>query len=257
MVAGGDANFTEDAPRQLEASQGFALGMVGGRGVRWKAAHAVLKDRLACAYLMGAAAVANIRAAIRVLREAPCTARHMVVESVAYLQGAQEVPKEALHCAKDMVGGSAAFMMVVGYVQRVYMEAQIFVLPMVVERDVLCQAAQRVHVAVLIVVLDMVVENDASLKTVEKVPKVAQISAKLMVGESDVLGERGNVRNLQGVRVGYVLHTAAWFKSGRQTREVLSDLASSMGSYLLHQLREAVLIILPQELVLSLIASNH
>jgi hypothetical protein len=51
-----------------------------------------------------------------------------------------------------MVGESAACLMVVEFAQKVFMEAQTFVLPMVVERGVLCQAVQRVRVAVLIAV---------------------------------------------------------------------------------------------------------
>lgn len=62
----------------------------------------------------------------------------------------------------------------------------------------------------------MVGGNGASLKTVGRVPKVAPISARPMVGVSDAPGERENVRNLQGVRVVYVLHTAAWCRKGRQ-----------------------------------------
>lgn len=220
MVVGDDANLQKVAPRLLEASQGFALDMVGGRGVRWKVAPVVLRDRLACAFLMGVAAVASTRDVLRVPRGVPCTARHMVVESAVYLLGARKVLKGAHHCAKGMVGENAVSLMVVGYVQRVCMEGQTFVLPMVEERDVLCLAAQRVHVAEPIVVLDMVVESGVSLKTVGKVLRVAQTSAKLMVGENDAVGQKENARNLLGVRVGYVLHTAACFRSGRQIREV-------------------------------------
>lgn len=103
----------------------------------------------------------------------------------------------------------------------------------------------------------MVVENGASLKTVGKVPRVAQTSAKLMVGESDALGEKESVRNLLGVRVGYVLLIAAWYKSSRGTREVLLVQDSSMGLYLMLRQQLAValtLLIRPQELVLCLIA---
>lgn len=152
MAVEDDANFQEVAPRLLEASQGFALNMVAGKGVIWKAAPVVQKDRPACAFLMGVAAVASTKDVIRAPRAAPCSARHMVVESDAYLLGAPKVLKGARHCAKGTVEGNAVSLMVVGYVQRVFMEAQTFVSPMVVVRDVLCQAAQRVHVAELIVV---------------------------------------------------------------------------------------------------------
>lgn len=152
MVVEDDANFQKVAPRLLEASQGFALNTVGEKGVRWKAAPEVLKDKLACAFLMGVAAVAGTKDVIRVPKVAPCSARHMVVESDAYLQGAPKVQKGVRHCVKGTVGGSAVSLTVVGYAQRVYMEAQTFVLPMVVVRDVLCRAAQRVHVVELIVV---------------------------------------------------------------------------------------------------------
>lgn len=260
MVVGGGVSIQKDAPRQLEASQDFALDTVEGSGVRWKVAPVVLKGRLACAFLMGVVAVASTTDVRRVPRGVPCSARHMVVGSDAYLQGATKVQKGARHYVKDMVGESAASLMVVVSVQRVYMVAQIFVLPMVVERDALCQAAQRVHVGALIVVLGMVVANVVSLRIVGKVPKVTQTSAKLMVVESDALGWRENVRNLLGGRAVYVRHTAAWSKIGRQTREVLSGLDSFMGLYLLLQQQQvAVLttIIHHQELVLYLIASSH
>lgn len=180
----------------------------------------MLRGRLDYAFLMEADAVASTRDVLRVLKEAPCFVRHMVAGSVAYLLDAPKVLKGAHRFARGMVGENAASLMVVGSAQKVYTEAQIFVLPMVVEKDVPFPAAPRVHVAALIVVLSMVEGSGASLKTVERVPKVAQTSAKLMVGESDAAGEKENVRNLQGERVVYVLHTVAWFRSGRQRKEV-------------------------------------
>lgn len=127
MGVGDGVSIQKDAPRQLEASQDFALDTVGGSGVRWMGAPVVLKDRLACAFLMGVVAVASTRDVRRVPRGVPCSARHMVVGSDAYLQVATKVQKGAHHCVKDMVGESAASLMVVVSVQRVYMEAQIFV----------------------------------------------------------------------------------------------------------------------------------
>lgn len=214
MGAAEDVGFQEDVPRLREASQGFALNMVGGRGVRLKVALEVPRDRLACVFLMAVGVVANIRDAQRVLRGVLCFARLMVEENVAYLLDAPKVLKVVRRCAKDMVGENVVFLMVVESVQKVFMVAQIFVLHMVAERGVLCQAAQRVHVAVLIAVLGMGEGSGASLKTVGRVHKVAQISVRPMVGASDALGERVNVRNLQGVRVVYVLHIAAWSRSG-------------------------------------------
>lgn len=131
---------------------------------------------------------------------------------------------------------------------------------MVVERDVLCQDAQRVHVGALTVVLDMVVGSVVSLRIVGKVPKAAQITAKLMAVESDALGGRENVRNLLGARVVCVQHIAAWFRIGRQTREVLLELNCFMGLYLLLQQQQVAVsttIIHHQELVLYLIALSH
>ena len=138
----------------------------------------------------------------------------MVGESDAYLQDAPKGLKGVRRCARDMVGESAACLMVVEFVQKVFMEGQTFVLPMVVERGVLCQAAQRVRVAVLIIVLGMVVGSGVSLKIAGRVPKVALISARLMAGVNDVPGVKGNVRSLPGVRVVYVLRTAAWAERG-------------------------------------------
>lgn len=220
MVVADDVDIKEDVPRLHEASQGFALDMVVGRGVRLRAVLVVLKDRLACVSPTAVVVVVSMQHVPRGLREVQCFARHMVVENAAYLQGVRKVLKEAHHCAKAMVGENVASSMVVGFVPRVYMEAPIFVLPMVVERGVWCQGAQRVHAVVLIVVLGMVVGSGASLKIVGKVPKEAQTSAKLMVEESDVLGQEENVKNLQGARVVFVQHIVAWFRSGRIRREV-------------------------------------
>lgn len=192
--------------------------MVVVRGVRWKTAVGVLKDRLVCASLMGVDGIASTTNVKRVRKGAPCSARHMVEANVAYLLGAPKGRKGVHRCARDMVVESVAFL-VVGFAQRVFMEARTFVLLMVVERDVQRQAAQRVHVAALIVVSSMVEGSGASLKTVGRVPKGVQISARLMAGANDVLGERENVRNLQGVRAVFVLLTVARSWSGRQTRE--------------------------------------
>ena len=57
MVVAEDVSFQGDALGLHEASQGFVLDMVGGRGVRLKAALVVLKDRLGCVFLMGVDAV--------------------------------------------------------------------------------------------------------------------------------------------------------------------------------------------------------
>jgi hypothetical protein len=220
MVVADDVDIQVGATKLHGASQAFALDMEGARGVRWKAALVVLKDKLVCASPMGVDAVVSTRNVPRVHKGAPYFARHMVVESVAYLQGAPKVRKGARHCARGMVGESAAYLMVVEFAQRVSMGARTSVLPMVVERDVLFQAAQRAHVAAQIVVLGMGEGRGASLKTVGRVHKGAQISARRMVGESDAPGERENARNLLGVRVVFVLLTVAWCRSGRQTREV-------------------------------------
>lgn len=217
MVAAGDVGFQADALRLQEANQGFVLDMEGGRGARLKTALVVLKDRPGCAFLMGVGAVVNTKGVQRVLRGVLGTAKLMVGESDAYLQDAPKELKGARRCARDTVGESAACLMVVEFAQKVFMEAQTFVLPMVVERGVLCQAVQRVRVAVLIAVLSMVEGSGAGLTTVGRVPKVALTSAKLMVGVNDAPGVRENARSLPGVRVVYVLHTAAWSKRGRQT----------------------------------------
>ncbi|KAL6125565.1 hypothetical protein ACLB2K_073621 [Fragaria x ananassa] len=134
MVVVDDVAILVDVPRQHEESQGFALDMVGVKGVRWKAALVVLKDRLVYASLMVVAAVASMRAMQREPKGVPCIAKHMVVESVAYFKVVPRVLKEARHCARDMVEESVAFSMGVGFGQRVYMVALISVLLMVVER---------------------------------------------------------------------------------------------------------------------------
>lgn len=259
MVVVDDVAILVDVPRLHEESRGFALDMVGVKGVRWKAALVVLKDRLVYASLMVVAAGASMRDVQRGPKGALCIARHMVVESVAYFKGAPRVLKEAHHYARDMVEESAAFLMVVGFALRVYMEALISVLLMVGERGVLCRAAQKVPVAALIVVSGMVEESGASLTAVEKVPKGAQTSARPMVGENDALGERENVRNLPEARVVYVLLIAAWSWSGRRAREVSLDRDFSTDLYLQLQLQEAVLITLIrlQESVSSLTALIH
>ena len=136
MVEADDVGFLEGAQRLHEVNQGFALDMVGEKGVRWKVAHAVLKDWLVCASLMVVDVVASSRHVQRVLREVLCFARLTVVENVVYLLGVPKVLKGAHHCAKDMVGESVASTMVVAFVPRVCMEAPIFALPMVVGRGV-------------------------------------------------------------------------------------------------------------------------
>lgn len=126
--------------------------MVGGKDVRWKAALVVLKDKLVCAFLMVVDAVASMKRAQRVPKEVPCIVRPMGEGRDVYLLDAQKALKGVLLFARDMVGESAASLMGVGFAQKVYMGAQIFVLLMVVERGVLCQDAQKVPVAALIAV---------------------------------------------------------------------------------------------------------
>lgn len=144
----------------------------------------------------------------------------MEAESVVHLQGAVKELKEALHCARHMVGGSVAFTMAVAFAEKAFMEGQTSVLLMVVERGVLFQAAPRVLVAALTVVLGMVGENGASLKAVLRVHRVAQISARHTVEESDVAGEMESVRNLLEEKVGSVLLTTACCKNEKRAREV-------------------------------------
>lgn len=144
--------FLGDVIRLQGANLGSAFDMVEGRGARLKAALEVLKDRLACAFLMEVDVVANTKVAPRVPRGVPCFARLMVVVSVAYLQDAPKVLKVAHLCARDMVEESGASLMEVGFAQRVFMEVQTSVLLMVEERGVLSQVAPRVHEVVLILV---------------------------------------------------------------------------------------------------------
>lgn len=210
MAVGGGVNILEAATRLQEANLGSASDMVVEKGARLKAALVVLKDGQACAFHMVVGADASTQDVTRELKEALCSARLMVEESVAYLQGVLRVLKGALHCAKDTEGESAACLMVVAFAQKVYMEEQAFVWPMVVERDVQCQDARKVHVAVLIVVLGMGEGSGVNLKAVVRVLKGAQTSARPMVEVSDAAGEEGNVRSLLEARTVFVLHIAAW-----------------------------------------------
>lgn len=240
--------------RLHEVDLGSASNMEGVRGVQWKAAPAVQRVKQACASLMEVAAAANTRDVLRVLREAPCSARPMVAGSDASLWVVQKVLREAHRFVRPMVAGSAASMMVVGYVPKVFMEEQVFVLPMGVEKGVLWRAALKVHVAAQITVLGMGEGRGAGLKTVGRAPKVAQISARPMVGGNGVIGATASAQNLRGERAGSVLHTQPWFRSGGQTiEEVCSDQDSSMGYFLLLPLLRAPLttIILPQASVHS------
>lgn len=150
MVVAEDVGFLGDVIRLQGGNLGFAFDMVEGSGAGLKAALEVLKDRLACAFLMAVDVVANIKVATRALRAVPCFARLMVVVSVAYLQDALKVLKVAHLCARDMVEESGASLMVVGSAQKVFTEAQTSVLLMVEERGVLSQVAQRVHEVELI-----------------------------------------------------------------------------------------------------------
>lgn len=136
MVEADDVGFLEVAQRLHEVNQGFALGMAGEKGVRWKVAHAALKDRLVCAYLMVVVVVASSLHVLRVLRGVPCFARLMAVENDVFLLGVPKGLKGAHHCAKDMAGESVASTTVVAFVPRVCMEAPTFVLLMEVGRGV-------------------------------------------------------------------------------------------------------------------------
>lgn len=205
MVAVGVVDTQVDVRRLHVESQAFVLDMVVENDVRWMAALVVLKDTLVYAFLMVVDAVASMNAAQKVHKEVPCIVRPMGEGNDVYLPDAQKVLKEVLLFARDMVGESVASLMGVGFAQKVYMGAQTFVLLMVVERGVLCQDAQKVLVGALIAVSDMVEASDANSRTVERVPKGAQTSAKPMEVENDAHGEKASAKNLQGVKVVYVL----------------------------------------------------
>ena len=208
------------APRRLGAVRGCALSMAEAKGASWRAVPAVRRDRSGCASLMEVVAAASYWVVPRVLKGVPCFVKHMVVESVVYLQGAQKVLKAARRCAKDTVEASAAFLTGVGFAQKAFTEARIFVLPTVVGRGVPLQGARRAHVGVLIAASSMVEGSVASLKTVGRVPKEAPPFARPTVGESGATGEeRENARNLPEGREDYVPLTAAWFRRGTRTRE--------------------------------------
>lgn len=115
----------------------------------------------------------------------------------------------ALLSARPMVVESAVCLMVEEFAQKACMEAQISVWPMVVENGVLFLGAPRVHVDALTAVSGMEEESVVKLKTVERVPKAVPTSARPMAVGRDAAGERENVKNLLGGRVGSVLHTAA------------------------------------------------
>lgn len=219
MVVGGAVVLLEVAPEQHVAGQAFASSMVGESGAMWKDALVVPRGKLACAFPMVVDVVANTLVVQRAHREALCTAKHMVVESVAYLLDAPKEPKGVRLFAKHMVAENGVSLMVVGYAPKVYMEARISVLHMVVGRGVLFQDALRVLEGVQIVVLSMEEGNVASLKTVERVLKVVLTFARLMVVVSVAAGERGNVRSLLGEEEGYVLLTAACYMGGMLIKE--------------------------------------
>lgn len=163
---------------------------------------------------------ASLKDVIKVLKGAPCTVKLMVVGNAACLLGARKVLKGVPHFVKGTVEENVAFTMAVGSAQRVYMGALISVLRMEVERDVLSQVVPKVRVAELIAVSGMEEGSGARLSTATRVHRVAQISARLMVEEKDATGEKENVRNSLGVRVGYVLHIVAWYMIVRPTRRV-------------------------------------
>lgn len=219
MVVEGVVAFLKVALEQHVASQAFASSMVEERGAMWKDALVVLRGKLACAFHMVVDAVANSLVVQKVHRGALCSAKHMVVESVASLLAAPKVLKGVHLFAKHMGVESGVSLMVVVSAPKVYMEAQTFVLLMVVGRGVLFQDAPRVLEGVLIVVLGMEEGSAASLKTVKRVLKVAPTFARLMVVVSVAAGERGNARSLLGAEEGYVLLTAACYMGGIRIKE--------------------------------------
>lgn len=209
MVEADAVAIQEVARKQRVASQGFASSMVEGRGVRWKDALVAQRGRLACVYLMVVDVVANTLIVTRVPKEALCSAKAMAVERDAYLLAAPKALRGAHPSAKPTVGENDVYLMVVGSVLKVYMEAQISVLLMAVERDALFQAAPRVLGGGLIAVSDTEEESVVRFRTVKRAPKVAQTSARLMEAESVAAGEKENVKNLQGGEAASVLLTAA------------------------------------------------
>ena len=187
MAGVGGVGSLEVAPRLPGANQVFALGMVGGRGARWKDALEVLRGRPVFAYPMGEGAGANSQDVPKVLKEARCFARPMEGGSGAYLPVVPRGPRGAHHSARAMVGVSGACLMGAGSAPRVFMVGPTF--------------------AWL-----MVGGSGARSRTVGKAPKEALSSAKLIEVGRDAIGVMESVRNLQGGEAGNVQPTT-WLRS--------------------------------------------
>lgn len=219
MVGEDVVDFQEGAVKQHVGDRAFASSTEGERGVRWKDALEVLRGRLVCASPMVVDAVVNPWAVIRAHRGAPCSAKLMVVEKDAYLQAARKALKGARPSAKGTVVENVACLMGVGYARKVCMEVRVSVLLMAEERGVLFPTAPRAPVAGLIVASNMEGGSGVRSRTVGRVLRAVLTSARPMVVERGATGERENAKSLQGERVVCVLHTAAWSRGGRITKE--------------------------------------
>lgn len=124
--------------------------MVGVRGVRWKAASEVLRDRPVCASLTVVGDVVKSLAAPKARRAVPCSAKLMVVGRDAYSQAARRALRGVRPSAKGTVVGSAACSMEEGSARRVCTEGQVSVLHMAEGRGALFLDAPKAPVAGLI-----------------------------------------------------------------------------------------------------------
>lgn len=125
--------------------------MVGVRGVRWRAASEVLRDRPVCASLTVVGDVAKSPAALKARRGVPCSARLMVVGRDAYSQAARRALRGVRLSAKGTVVESAAYSMEEGSARRVCTEGQVSALHMAGGRGALFPDALKAPVAGLIV----------------------------------------------------------------------------------------------------------
>lgn len=178
----------KDALEQQEENQDYAFVMVVARDVKRRTAPRVQKASLVFASLMVVVGDAKHLGALKGHKGAPCTARLMVGEKDVRLLVVPKVLKGAPHFARAMAVGKDADSKEAAFVRRVSMGVPTSVSHMVGARDVLFRSAQKALGEGPTIACVMVEERDASLKAVARVHKEAQISARHMVEEKDVLG---------------------------------------------------------------------
>ncbi|GJN26266.1 hypothetical protein PR202_gb14187 [Eleusine coracana subsp. coracana] len=174
-----------DVRKQHGGDQDSALSMVEGRGAGLRAALAVRKDSLGCAFRMEVVVGASIQTARKEHKEAPSFASPMVEAKGACLKAVPEALRAALHSAKGMAAERGASLREVGCAQRVFMEELASAWHMEGANVALSQSAPRVRVVDLIAVSSTVVVSVAGSMGVTRARRGARTCARPMAVDHD------------------------------------------------------------------------